>query len=349
MKALLVKMSSLGDVIHALPAVSDAADHGVELDWVVEEAYASIPRRHPGVRRVLPIAWRRWRKHLWSHRDALSGFIDTLRHDRYDIVVDAQGLAKSAVVAALARAPIKAGLDFRSAREGLAALAYDRRIEVPRGRHAVDRVRTLFASAFGYSLAGLPERFGLEVSPRVESRRCLLLHGTTWPTKHWPEPMWRDLARHLAALDLAVELPWGNPEERARAERIAEGLPGVRVLESETLEALGERIAGSAVAVGVDSGLAHLAGACGVPTVVIYGATGAALTGCRGPRVVNEQSSLSCSPCLSRDCRYRGAPQSWRDEAVHPPCYARVTPEHVREEVVKLMEGRSLPRGQQST
>lgn len=341
MKALLVKMSSLGDVIHALPAVTDAAAHGVTFDWVVEEAYATIPGRHPGVHRVLPIAWRRWRSGLWRNRRALGGFARTLRAERYDVVVDAQGLAKSALVTALARSPVKAGPGFSSAREAVAAAFYDRRVDVPGDRHAVDRLRDLFAQVFGYSLAGLPEDFGLPARVRSGSARCLLLHGTTWPTKHWPEAMWRDLAARLVATGLEVALPWGSSAERARAERIAAGLPGVEVLEREPLEALAARIAASALVVGVDSGLAHLAGASGVPTVVIYGATSAGLTGCRGLRVVNRQSNLDCSPCLSRTCRYRGVEQTWRGEAVSPACYARVTPQEILEEVVELLEGRS--------
>jgi heptosyltransferase-1 len=338
MRVLLVKMSSLGDVVHTLPAVSDAAAHGVEFDWVVEEAFAAIPSRHPAVRQVLPIAWRRWRRSLMKDRGALAEFLQALRSDRYDVVLDAQGLAKSAIVTRLAHAPIKAGPAFSSAREGVAALFYNRRIDVPTGRHAVDRLRTLFAEVFGYALDDLPETFNLEAATRPGSRQCVLLHGTTWPSKLWPERMWRSLAGRLIESGWEVQLPWGNPEERKRAEDIASGLSGATVLEQESLGDLGRRITDSALVIGADSGLAHLAAASGVPTVVLYGATSAELTGARGARVVNLRSDLTCSPCLARDCRYRGSPLEWQGEAVNPPCYARITPEKVWEEAMKLLE-----------
>lgn len=163
MRVLLVKMSSLGDVVHALPAVTDASRHGIEFDWVVEEAFASIPERHPAVRRVLPIAWRRWRKNLFRERGALRAFVTMLRSERYDLVLDAQGLIKSAVVTALARAPLRAGLSFSAAREGVAAAAYNRRIDILPGDHAVNRLRRLFAAVFDYPLPDLTasESFGL--------------------------------------------------------------------------------------------------------------------------------------------------------------------------------------------
>jgi heptosyltransferase I len=153
MRVLVVKMSSLGDVVHALPAVSDAAtalaSRDITFDWVVEEAFAAIPSRHPAVAEVLPIAWRRWRGDLRAHRPALQSFVRRLRGRRYDVVLDAQGLVKSAAVTALARGGVKAGLSRRSAREAAAAWAYGRRIVVPREQHAVDRLRQLFASALG--------------------------------------------------------------------------------------------------------------------------------------------------------------------------------------------------------
>ena len=151
MRVLLVKMSSLGDVVHALPAVTDAAAHGIEFDWVVEEAFATIPAWHPAVRNVLPIAWRRWRSRLLTERGQLGAFIRDLRNRRYDLILDAQGLIKSAVVTKLARAPARAGFSFTSAREPAAAFACDRRVIVPQGGHAVDRLRTLFAATFGYA------------------------------------------------------------------------------------------------------------------------------------------------------------------------------------------------------
>ena len=331
-------MSSLGDVVHALPAVTDAAARGASFDWVVEEAFASIPARHPAVRTVVPIAWRRWRKNLINERAALGRFLQTLRSETYDLVVDAQGLLKSAAVTRVAHAPVRAGLSFASARESASSLFYSSRITVPGSQHAVDRLRALFAGALGYRLPEEPTRFGLEVEGQgSHPDRCLLHHGTTWPSKHWPERMWRRLAGLLTDDGWRVELPWGDRAERARAERIATGQSGVRVLDASGLEELSARIVSAGLVVGVDSGLMHLAGACDVPTVAIYGSTSERLTGCRGSRVVNLQSDLHCSPCLRQDCRYRGPDLSWDDEVVSPACYARVAPEGGREQAVQLL------------
>ena len=350
MRVLLVKMSSLGDVVHALPAVTDAAARGVTFDWVVEEAFAAIPGWHPAVRTVLPIAWRRWRRRLLQDRQPLAAFVRSLRAREYDLILDAQGLVKSAAVTALARAPLRAGFNFTAAREPAAAFAYRRRAAIPQGSHAVDRQRALFAEVLGYPLPGSEPEFGLTLEPAGGvARRCLLLHGTTWASKHWPQDMWHRLAADLAMDGWQVELPWGNEQERRRALAIASAVsaqPGateqgtVRVLEALSLAELGRRIAGAELVVGVDSGLAHLAGALGVPTLVLYGSTSALRTGVRGARVQSLQSGLHCAPCLARECRYRGEPSTWRGEPVFPPCYALLPPERVREEAVRLLERR---------
>ena len=343
MRVLLIKMSSLGDVVHALPAVTDAAAHGFSFDWVVEEAFAAIPARHPAVHRVIPIAWRRWRKKLSLHGAALGQFRRSLRETSYPLVLDAQGLLKSAVVSRMVKAENRAGFDSSSAREGAASLFYGRRIRVAREQHAVDRLRQLFAAVLDYPLGDSPPDFGLtdtgqnQTAKQTSSRECLLLHGTTWETKHWPEPMWIELARRLAADDWRINLPWGDALERDRAARIAAAVPGAVVLDALSLEALIERMSGAGLAVGVDSGLSHLAGALGVPAVVLYGSTDAALTGARGARVSNLQARFACAPCLSRTCAYRGAEVHRGGLRVVPACYAGLTPDDVWQSISKLL------------
>lgn len=342
MRVLLIKMSSLGDVVHALPAVTDAAARGIEFDWVVEEAFASIPAGHPGVRRVLPIGWRRWRRGLMREAPALKAFARMLRAESYDMVLDAQGLIKSAAVSALARGAVRSGFNFTSAREPLSALASSRRLTVPFGGHAVDRLRTLFALAFAYPLPEGPADFGLTPAAAEASRECMLLHGTTWSSKHWPVPMWRALAEQLASSGWQVRLPWGSAAERARAEQISRHIAAAEVLGGVTLAELGRQIGQAGLVVGVDSGLTHLAAAMGRPTVVIYGSTSAVRTGAMGRYVRNLQSELHCAPCLSRECRYRGEPLRWRDEVVEPACYARLTPDIVLGEARSLLETQKL-------
>lgn len=279
MKVLLVKTSSLGDVIHSLPALTDAqrAIPGIRFDWVVEEGFAEIPSWHPAVGQVIPVAIRRWRKHpLQTLRSGeWQRFKSRLAVERYDLVIDAQGLLKSAWLTRYVKAPV-AGLDRHSAREPLAARFYDRTFAVPREQHALERVRQLFAQALGYELpAGLGD-YGLDrnrLPIPSDEPYLLFLHGTTWASKHWPEPYWRELAERMSAQGWAIRLPWGNADEQARAERIAAGLATVRVLPKLNLAGVAGVIAGARACVAVDTGLGHLAAALDVPTVSLYGPT----------------------------------------------------------------------------
>lgn len=337
MKVLLVKMSSLGDLVHALPAVTEAASRQVYFHWVAEEAFVALPADHPGVERVLPIAWRRWRKSLWQSRLELREFFRDLARERYDLVLDAQGLLKSALVASRARGKERVGFSRTSAREPAASWFCDRGIGVPKGRHAIERQRQLFAAALGYPyLEDQPLEFGLP-SQESGASRCLFLHGASWSTKLWPEAMWVDLARRAAAAGLPVALPWGNAAERARAERIAQA-GDATVLPALTLAELMAELRQARLVVGVDSGLTHLAAALGAPTLALHGSTSNALTGCRGSCARNLQAHFPCAPCLSRKCRYRGPAQHWRHGAVAPACYARLDPGAVWDRVQDLRE-----------
>ena len=343
MKALLVKLSSLGDVVHALPGVTDAARRGARFHWVVEEAYQAIPAGHPAVERVLPIAWRRWRKRLWRSRGEMQAFLRRLAAERYDLVIDSQGLLKSALVSSRAQAREKVGFCRNSAREPAAARFYDRCVEVPVGKHAVERQRRLFAGALGYGCdvqSGID--FGLrQVAESPEGERCIFLHGASWATKLWPEAMWGELARLACGAGFDVVLPWGDQAERARAERIAAST-GAALLPSGSLAQLMGELRRVRLAIGVDSGLAHLAGALGTPTLVLYGSTSSALTGCRGASVYNLQADFGCSPCLSKTCRYRGPDSMWRGMRVAPPCYGELDPQSVWAGALELLDANRL-------
>ena len=333
MRVLLVKMSSLGDVVHTLPAVTDAAAHGVEFDWVVESAFEPIARLHSAVVDVLPISWRHWRRNALAHRADLGEFVRRLRERRYDLVIDAQGLWKSAIPTALARADERWGFDHRSAREGSSTLLYRHHVAVPRDQHAVDRLRRLFARALGYQLPAAAlqsSTSGIEVTSRPGPKRCVICHGTTWPSKLWPEEMWRLLVESLLAQGYEIRLPAADREEQLRAQRIAEGFgPAVEVLPAMSLTELIHELLGASLVAGVDSGLTHLAAALGVPTLSLYGSTDATLTGARGRRARNLQAQFACSPCRQRDCGYRGDAECWRGREVIPACYAYLTPDHV--------------------
>lgn len=289
MRALVVKMSSLGDVVHTLPAITDAASMvpGISFDWVVEEAFAEIPAWHPAVDNVIPVALRRWRKRpLRDFRGPeWRRFRASLRREPYDAVIDAQGLLKSAFIARLVPAP-RYGMDRRSAREGLAAAAYQHRFKVPREMHAVERTRRLFASALRYRVSPGPGDYGLAALAgslsRQKSPTLLFIHGTAGPEKLWPMEHWRALAKRASADGYRVWLPWGDETEQARASEIADALTGVEVLPRLNLTQLAARLCEVRAAVAVDTGLGHLAAALAVPTVSLYGPTRIPLVGTYG-------------------------------------------------------------------
>ena len=289
MRILLVKTSSLGDVIHNLPVVSDLRRRWPDaaIDWCVEEGFSAIPRLHPGVGRVLPVAVRRWRKHLldggtWSE---IAAWRRSLRERDYDAVLDTQGLVKSALIASQAIGP-KLGYDAASAREPMAARFYDRHVPVARQLHAVVRNRQLAAGALGYALAGDPD-YGIAAPagsfdwlPR--SPYLVFLTATSRDDKLWPEAHWIALGEQLAAKGLAAVLPAGNPAERQRASRLAAAIPGALAAPAMKLPELATLLAGARAVVGVDTGLSHLAVALAVPTVALYTATDPGLTGVLG-------------------------------------------------------------------
>lgn len=354
MRVLLIKTSSLGDVIHTLPALTDAMNAlpGIQFDWVVEEGFAEIPTWHPAVANVIPVAIRRWRKNLWQtvKNGEWRRFKQRLRDTRYDLVIDAQGLLKSAWLTRYVKAPV-AGLDKTSAREPMAARFYDRPYAVARGQHAVERLRQLFAQALGYRVpAGLGD-YGLDRSRLLTATNdapfVLFLHGTTWDTKHWPELYWRQLAERMIGQGLEVRLPWGNPAEKARAERIAVGLDNAVVLPKLNLAGVARVLASAQGCVAVDTGLGHLAAALDVPTLSLFGPTNPGLTGAYGRSQVHLAAEYpACAPCLQKKCTYRPTPEDQRQvdtEREWPMCFTRLNPERVANQLGALLLAKEHP------
>ncbi len=281
-RILFVKTSSLGDVVHNCPAVSDAARAraGAQIDWVVEETFAAVARMHRAVRRVIPVAVRRWRAALWSAAvwREIAAFRRAIAAERYDAVIDTQGLLKSALVARLA-AGRKHGLDRASAREPIAARFYDVAYPVPRALHAVERNRRLTAAALGYALDGACD-YGLKSAAAGSAGAyAVFLTMTSRADKLWPEGHWIELGRALA---LPVVLPWGSDAERSRAERIAQGIGQALVPSRRPIDELAEVLVNAKNVIGLDSGLTHLAAALGVPTIGIYCGSDPGLTGLYG-------------------------------------------------------------------
>ncbi len=328
-----MKTSSLGDVVHTLPALTDAtqAIPGVRFDWVVEEGFREVPGWHPAVNEIIPVAWRRWRKNIlkaWRSGE-WRAFKKTMQAQPYDLVIDAQGLLKSAWLTRYAEATT-CGLDRQSAREPIASRFYDVAISVAKGQHAVERTRQLFAQALGYTLPEEKGCYAIDVGQDIDwsgkvkpaGDYLVFLHGTTRDNKHWPEPYWIELAKQVAASGCAVYLPWGNNVEQARAERICNQVPQAHVLPRLSLAELAAVIRMARAVVAVDTGLGHLTAALDVPAVSLYGPTSPDLVGTYGRHQVHLQA--------------KDYPPHAVD--VEPEVFRPLTPEHVIDQLNILLE-----------
>jgi heptosyltransferase-1 len=299
MRVLVVKMSSMGDVVHAQPLVADLHAHrpGLTIDWVCEKPFVAIPTMNPGVSNVIPISMRAWRKNLGdaSARAAISAFVSRLRQTRYDWVIDCQGLIKSAAVALASRHDRLAGPSWTSAREPIASLVYGRRALAPWSMPVVARNRAIAAGALGYAIA--PDSrasFGL-VAPdfRLSSlapgrRYAVLAPGASREGKLWVDASWLEVARDLSARGLTLVWLWGGAAEYTRVAALAAGCgsvideasPGassISCAEAKSIippflsvaDAAG-MLARAEIVVGLDTGFTHLAAALGRATVGIY-------------------------------------------------------------------------------
>ena len=281
---LFIKTSSLGDVIHHMPALTDArsARSDATFSWLVEEQFAPLVRLHPAVAEVIPVAWRRWRKSVLAPvtMAELSKSFGAIRARQYDDIVDTQGLLRSALLTRSARGR-RHGYDASSIREPLASLFYDARYRVDRRLHAIERNRILSGLALGYVPQGDPD-FGLDRARFAggASRYAVLLHATARVEKQWPEADWIALGRALGNdQGLELVLPWGSESERMRSENIARNVPGARVPDRAPLDEVAKTIGGAQFVVGVDTGLLHLAAALSVPLVAIFTGSKPDLTG----------------------------------------------------------------------
>jgi heptosyltransferase I len=302
MRVLIVKMSSMGDIIHALPAVSDAAKllPKIQFDWVAEEAFTEIPAWHKNVNQIIPIALRRWRKQIWKalQRSEVQKFYKQLRLLHYDKVIDAQGSIKSAVTTRLSRG-YRLGADKNSVREIFADLAYQKKFAVSRKQHAIDRIRQLFSQALEYPLPETPPCYGIDRSRLPLNPLALLknylvfIPNASWPEKCWPEDSWSSLLEKATQKEIPVFIPWGNEEERKRAIRIRANKKNITVLPHLSLGEIASLFSQAKAVVCVDTGLSHLAAALETPTITLYGPTDPNLIGTRGPLQIHQSLNSS--------------------------------------------------------
>jgi heptosyltransferase-1 len=283
-RVLIIRPSSLGDIVHALPIVHDMHGHCRDLvvDWVAEEPFPALVRLNHGIRRVIPIALRRWRRRALSHATwrEMKVFRRELVHDRYDAIIDLQEQVKGALIAWLARGPVH-GPHRATIREPAATLLYRHSYRIDPNQHLIDRCRLLAGRAFGYEPAG-PPRFDLDAAAHggaLDRRYAVCVHGSSRDEKLWPEGHWKALLDSFASMGLDTVLPWGNRAEAARSERLAAGQTRASVPPWQTLPELAALLARATLVVGVDTGLTHLAAALGTPTVALFTATDARLAG----------------------------------------------------------------------
>ena len=330
---LLVKTSSLGDLLHTMPALTDAQKHfpKITFHWLVEENFAEIPAMHPSVSKVIPISWRRLRKKFFINMFSaeFKEQLNNIRQHRYETILDNQGLLKSAIPAWLANGPVS-GLDFHSVRESLAAVFYQSRLSIDPNLHAITRNRLFFANALGYPPPPDPLDYGLTTFVGNATKKpswladdyFVFIHSTTWPSKHWPEEYWVKLC-NLAAGNRQIILPWATLQEHDRAQRIASTAPThCHVPPKLNLKELAALLTDATAAVAVDTGPAHLAAAVNTPAICLYGPTDPNKIGTKSPLHHHLTGTCDQAPCKKQNCPLPPQP-------INPPCFQSTTPEKV--------------------
>ncbi|AFQ48942.1 lipopolysaccharide heptosyltransferase I [Burkholderia cepacia] len=282
-RILIVKVTSLGDVVQTLPVVADLhrAFPGVTVDWAVDESCAEVVRWHPGVSEVLCAPLRRFKK-LRNRGDlkAISASIGALRAHRYDAVIDLHGVYKSAIISALARAARRVGYQTQDLGETGARFAYSHRFGPRPDCDAWHGMRVSAGEALGYAPEGIaaygivpPQDASLPAAVTDGAPFMLLFHATSNPDKKWPADHWAALATRMMARGVRVLVPWGSAAEHDDAQDIAARAPGAVVLPAMSVRELGAAIGRAALVVGVDTGFVHMAHALQRPTVMIFVAT----------------------------------------------------------------------------
>jgi heptosyltransferase-1 len=347
MKILVVRLSSLGDILHLFPAISDLRCHfpDAQIHWLVEPAFAEMAGWHSAVGKVIVAPLRSHKKNWWRLPRLLRGLKQQLKAENYDLVLDAQGLLKSALLARLAGVDIY-GFHADSARESLAAKFYVKTASVARGLHVIEKNRQLVARLFAADISQAAD-FGLDgfrqkqmtadlpsaLADLAGQRYIVLLHGTTWNSKYWPESSWLELVGLLVEQGCLCLLPWGNQVELQRAQRLQlAGGAQARVLPRLTLTELMRVLLHAQTFVSVESGIGHLASVLDIPGIMLHGPTDPGYSGISGKSCQHITSGLSCAPCFKRDC------PRLESKAGDPPCQQEITAQLVFQRCRVLME-----------
>ena len=319
MRVLFIKLSSMGDIFHSYNAISDfcALFPKDQIDWLVDTQFQEVARWHQGVNQVFAVPDRAYRKDKTTlKKQALTAALSDASMNDYDLIIDAQGLFKSAFYArkisksSKSKIPI-AGFSYGSAREPLATLCYQRTFKVSKQQHAIVRTKQLMAHSLNYfdQLSKLPQ-FGLDIKcwqkPVANfDQYGMIFPSTTWDTKHWLDEHWQQLVQEMTERHQQnIVIGWGNNQELARAKRIAQQNPRVLVsTERLNITETAQWIAHSDWVIGVDTGFTHLASAMQKPVIGLFGPTSPEHTGVLGDQTDNLVTQLPCSPCRKKYCK----------------------------------------------
>ena len=337
MQILIVKTSSFGDIIHAVPALVDAHQNipNCRVDWLIDDQFLHVINEHPLVNQAIPCHWRRFKGNLLAYRRS-SEWLELkrqLRLKQYDAVVDLQGLLKSALLTKLCRPHASHGYDWHSCKESPASLLYRTRHKISRCQNAISRNRQLMASALNYQLpTSVPQYNWQDQARHSTNAHILLFTNTSWSTKYWPKTHWIELGRQLVAMGFVPTLVWGSPSEQQFVQTLNHAIPGSHLLGKTSMGELQRLIASANGFVGVDTGLTHLATAMDCPGICLMGATDPNLTGPLGQFTRTTFSNLDCSPCKSRRCTHREFSPNIS------PCMQRIAPNQVIGQLIAMIQ-----------
>lgn len=341
-KILLVKITSMGDLIQMLPALTDAtrAIPGIRFDWLAEESFQEIPRLHPAINNIIVLPYRRWKKNI---RQAIKGgevknFLQQLRSEHYDMVIDAQSNIKSAVVSLLARGR-KYGLDSKSVREYGAQFAYHQKISISRMQNHAERLRQMMATFLNYEQPTTLADYGIikndlpQLDFQLPEKFIFVVHIASCENKLWPEPHWQEVVNDLVANDYDVILPWWSQVEKERSLRLKKDNSRIHLLPNLDLRQKARVLSQAAGAISVDTGLAHMAAALDIPNVCLYGPSNPQHCGTYGSNQIHlSAQSPACAPCISTKCTYEG-------KALYKPaCLETISPKQVLNAFYSLLQ-----------
>jgi heptosyltransferase-1 len=344
MKILLIKLSSMGDIIHTFPAIIEAQQNtaNLSIDWLVDDQFVDLVKlQQQAINNIFTIPLRRAKKNIVAGIfNIIKNYLPKLRQQQYDLVIDAQGLLKSATLAKLIKTKKIVGLDNKSAREPIASKFYHQKIPVGRELHAIYRTKKLFAAALGYNSVDkieynlIKNNFAPSKYLAVNNiqQYVVLLHGTTWESKKWPPEHWLKLSQLLNAKGMTVVMMTCNQQERQFVDKLLAENSKIIGLADLTISEVIAVLAHASAVVSVDTGLGHLAAALRLNVVGLYGATSSIRAGILGDNCINLQSKYHCSPCLARECLEYKNNQS----TVKQPCFLEITPEMVVREMVGI-------------